>query len=57
MQNSPACSFEHGGRPNGIEHPAKHDEEKHGDLSTKLRPAPESSSRTCLLYTSDAADE
>ncbi|OTA32978.1 hypothetical protein BTJ68_07193 [Hortaea werneckii EXF-2000] len=44
MQSAPDCSFEHGGRTNGIEHPAKHDEEKHGDLSTKLRPAPASSS-------------
>ncbi|KAI7166084.1 hypothetical protein D0869_13345 [Hortaea werneckii] len=44
MHHSPNCSFEHGGRTNGIDHPAKHDEEKHGCLSTKLRPAPESSS-------------
>ncbi|RMY52978.1 hypothetical protein D0865_05504 [Hortaea werneckii] len=44
MQNAPDCSFEHGGRTNGMEYPAKHDEEKYGCLSTKLRPAPESSS-------------
>ncbi|KAI7666500.1 phosphoglycerate mutase-like protein [Hortaea werneckii] len=44
MHHSPDCSFEHGGRTNGIEHPAKQDEEKHGCLPTKLRPVPESSS-------------
>lgn len=44
MHNSPDCSFEHGGHTNGIEHPTKHDEEKHGDLSTKLRSAPVPSS-------------
>lgn len=41
MHHAPDCSFEHGGRTNSIEYPAKHDEEKHGCLSTKLRPAPD----------------
>ena len=48
MHHSPDCLFEHGGRTNGNEYPAKHDEEKHGCLSTKLRPAPESSSGTAV---------